>query len=76
MGQNLSSWSTKQSKFLVIILHSLPLTTIRYDLPKTILQLAWRPTKGATENQKFELAVAGEDSSLRVYSYDRGFLTS
>ncbi|KAK0636189.1 WD40-repeat-containing domain protein [Bombardia bombarda] len=43
-------------------------------LPKAVTQLAWRPvdrgTKGADEGTEGrELAVAGEDGSLRIYSF-------
>ncbi|KAH0495253.1 hypothetical protein TgHK011_008818 [Trichoderma gracile] len=42
-------------------------------LPKTVLQLAWRPVKDDKEN-KYELAVAGEDSSLRLYGFGEDYL--
>ncbi|KAL7816425.1 WD40-repeat-containing domain protein [Trichoderma aethiopicum] len=42
-------------------------------LPKTVLQLAWRPVKDENEN-KYELAVAGEDSSLRLYGFGEDYL--
>lgn len=42
-------------------------------LPKTVLQLAWRPAREG-EAGAAELAVAGEDSSLRLYAFDDGFL--
>lgn len=35
-------------------------------LPKAVLQLAWRPKRGEQEDR--ELAIAGEDASLRIYS--------
>lgn len=41
----------------------------RLILPKTVLQLAWRPVSKDEEEAKYELAVAGEDSSLRLYSF-------
>ncbi|EGX92408.1 RNA polymerase II Elongator subunit [Cordyceps militaris CM01] len=40
-------------------------------LPKTVMQLAWRP---ARTGAGAELAVAGEDASLRVYAFTDGFL--
>lgn len=44
-------------------------------LPKTVTQLAWRPSqKNGTAAP--ELAVAGEDSSLRLYAFKGGFLQS
>ena len=36
-------------------------------LPKAVLQLAWRPTREGVEGR--ELAVAGEDGSLRIYRF-------
>ncbi|KAK0383388.1 hypothetical protein NLU13_9301 [Sarocladium strictum] len=42
-------------------------------LPKAVLQLAWRPVTVGKEHH--ELAIAGEDSSLRIYSFSTGFLT-
>ncbi|OAA77656.1 RNA polymerase II Elongator subunit [Akanthomyces lecanii RCEF 1005] len=42
-------------------------------LPKTVLQLAWRPSQKG-EAAAAELAVAGEDSSLRLYAFKDGFL--
>ncbi|ROW05965.1 hypothetical protein VPNG_08488 [Cytospora leucostoma] len=36
-------------------------------LPKPIRQLAWRPCKDEEGKDKFELAIAGDDSSLRIY---------
>ncbi|KAL2760790.1 hypothetical protein ACRALDRAFT_2093144 [Sodiomyces alcalophilus JCM 7366] len=41
-------------------------------LPKPVLQLAWRPSRGAEENERNEaqeLAIAGEDSSFRIYRF-------
>ncbi|KAL0943939.1 elongator protein 2 (WD domain-containing protein) [Colletotrichum truncatum] len=37
-------------------------------LPKPITQLAWRPSKDS-DTASDELAIAGEDSSLRIYSF-------
>jgi elongator complex protein 2 len=41
----------------------------RLCLPKAVLQLAWRPIERETEGNavSHELAIAGEDSSLRIY---------
>ncbi|PMB67808.1 Elongator complex protein 2 [Beauveria bassiana] len=44
-------------------------------LPKTVLQLAWRPWQQGS-SATAELAVAGEDSSLRLYTFKDGFLQS
>ncbi|ROT39177.1 elongator complex protein [Sodiomyces alkalinus F11] len=41
-------------------------------LPKPVSQLAWRPSRGVEENNEKrtqELAIAGEDSSLRIYRF-------
>ncbi|GFP55328.1 elongator complex protein 2 [Trichoderma asperellum] len=38
-------------------------------LPKTVLQLAWRPVSRDEKEARYELAVAGEDSSLRLYGF-------
>lgn len=35
-------------------------------LPKTVMQLAWRPRREGKDDK--ELAIAGEDGSLRIYS--------
>ncbi|EAQ85907.1 hypothetical protein CHGG_07160 [Chaetomium globosum CBS 148.51] len=37
------------------------------SLPKAVLQLAWRPTREGRKGE--ELAIAGEDGSLRIYSF-------
>lgn len=50
----------------------LPLSADKH-LPKAVLQLAWRPQREG-DGHGAELAVAGEDSSLRLYSFDDGFL--
>ncbi|EHK50714.1 uncharacterized protein TrAtP1_011258 [Trichoderma atroviride] len=44
-------------------------------LPKTVLQLAWRPVSKDENAAKYELAVAGEDSSLRVYGFGEEYFT-
>ncbi|KAL6699948.1 WD40-repeat-containing domain protein [Trichoderma pleuroticola] len=44
-------------------------TSSELILPKTVLQLAWRPVNKDETESKYELAVAGEDSSLRLYSF-------
>ncbi|KAJ4302243.1 Elongator subunit elp2 [Collariella sp. IMI 366227] len=36
-------------------------------LPKAVMQLAWRPTREGQQGR--ELAIAGEDGSLRVYAF-------
>jgi elongator complex protein 2 len=36
-------------------------------LPRAVLQLAWRPTREGRKGR--ELAIAGEDGSLRIYSF-------
>ncbi|KAK4168055.1 Elongator complex protein 2 [Cladorrhinum sp. PSN259] len=39
-------------------------------LPKAVLQLAWRPKREGQEGQEErELAIAGEDASVRIYSF-------
>jgi elongator complex protein 2 len=44
------------------------LTGDRLCLPKAVLQLAWRPVLEESDGQAgYDLAVAGEDSSLRIY---------
>lgn len=50
------------------------LTIDRLVLPKTVLQLAWRPVSKDENAAKYELAVAGEDSSLRVYGFGQEYL--
>lgn len=35
-------------------------------LPKTVRQLAWRPSEDDQEKDGAELAIAGDDSSLRI----------
>lgn len=50
----------------------LPLAADKH-LPKTVLQLAWRPSQGA-KTDAVELAVAGEDASLRLYAFSDAFL--
>ncbi|KAJ2965621.1 hypothetical protein NQ176_g10527 [Zarea fungicola] len=52
----------------------LPLSSDKH-LPKSVLQLAWRPlSPGKADGLVAELAVAGEDASLRLYSFPDGFL--
>jgi len=41
-------------------------------LPKAVLQLAWRPAREGTGAHT--LAVAGEDSSLRLLAFDETYL--
>lgn len=43
----------------------------RFCLPKAVLQLAWRPI---ARDGFYEVAVAGEDSSLRVYAFSQKYL--
>ncbi|KAF5974102.1 elongator complex 2 [Fusarium coicis] len=45
-----------------------------YCLPKAVHQLAWRPIVRGGAERPFELAVAGEDSSLRVYAFSQAYL--
>ena len=43
----------------------------KLDCPsKAITQLSWRPLESMGEKQKLELAVASEDSSVRIYNVD------
>ncbi|KAG5950559.1 hypothetical protein E4U53_004859 [Claviceps sorghi] len=44
-----------------------------FNLPKAVLQLAWRPIKAGVSTT-FTLAVAGEDGSLRLFSLDKSYL--
>ncbi|KAK0754582.1 WD domain-containing protein [Schizothecium vesticola] len=37
-------------------------------LPRAVMQLAWRPARGEDGKGRRELAVAGEDGSLRIYA--------
>jgi elongator complex protein 2 len=42
-----------------------------YPFPsKPITQLAWKPSKEGDSEAEMELAIASEDSSLRIYSFD------
>ncbi|KAK3906423.1 WD40-repeat-containing domain protein [Staphylotrichum tortipilum] len=38
-------------------------------LPKAVIQLAWRPAREGREKEGRELAIAGEDGSLRIYAF-------
>ena len=38
-------------------------------LPKAVMQLAWRPRSREERGDRRELAIAGEDGSLRIYSF-------
>ncbi|KAK3995075.1 Elongator complex protein 2 [Cladorrhinum sp. PSN332] len=38
-------------------------------LPKAVLQLAWRPKREGQNEEESELAIAGEDGSVRIYSF-------
>ncbi|EFY88783.1 elongator protein 2 [Metarhizium acridum CQMa 102] len=42
-------------------------------LPKTVLQLAWKPIR-KTDESAYTLAVAGDDSSLRLISFNEAYL--
>ncbi|CAM1508308.1 Fc.00g051560.m01.CDS01 [Cosmosporella sp. VM-42] len=42
-----------------------------FCLPKAVLQLAWRPVP---RDGFYEIAVAGEDSSLRIYAFSQKYL--
>ncbi|KAG5928025.1 hypothetical protein E4U42_001407 [Claviceps africana] len=44
-----------------------------FSLPKAVLQLAWRPINAGVSTT-FTLAVAGEDGSLRLFSFDKAYL--
>ena len=46
----------------------------RLCLPAAVLQLAWRPSSVVTAEH--ELAIAGADSSLRVYVLDGAWLAA
>ncbi|KAG6012379.1 hypothetical protein E4U43_007822 [Claviceps pusilla] len=48
-------------------------TQAEFSLPKAVLQLAWRPVKAGTSTT-YTLAVAGEDGSLRLFSFDKSYL--
>ncbi|KAK4670384.1 Elongator subunit elp2 [Podospora pseudopauciseta] len=39
-------------------------------LPGTVMQLAWRPKTDERDEKKRELAIAGEDGSLRIYEVE------
>ncbi|KAK4204272.1 putative Elongator complex protein 2 [Triangularia verruculosa] len=39
-------------------------------LPGTVVQLAWRPATAEQDDKKNELAIAGEDGSLRIYEVE------
>ncbi|UNI18917.1 Elongator subunit elp2 [Purpureocillium takamizusanense] len=43
-------------------------------LPKAVLQLAWRPAAALEGTDAHTLAVAGEDSTLRLLAFDETFL--
>ncbi|KAM5342518.1 hypothetical protein ACJ41O_013484 [Fusarium nematophilum] len=45
-----------------------------YCLPKAVLQLAWRPIAREGADRPFEVAIAGEDCSLRVNAFSQGYL--
>ncbi|KAH8733500.1 WD40-repeat-containing domain protein [Ilyonectria robusta] len=45
-----------------------------FCLPKAVLQLAWRPVAREGAERAYEIAVAGEDTSLRVYAFSHGYL--
>jgi hypothetical protein len=44
-----------------------------YCLPKAVHQLAWRPVARDGADRPYELAIAGEDSSLRVYAFSQAY---
>ncbi|KAG6011784.1 hypothetical protein E4U54_007903 [Claviceps lovelessii] len=48
-------------------------TRAEFSLPKAVLQLAWSPVKAGTSTT-YTLAVAGEDGSLRLFSFDKSYL--
>ncbi|CAG9999724.1 unnamed protein product [Clonostachys byssicola] len=47
-----------------------------FDLPKAVLQLAWQPATKEDNGGTYKLAIAGDDSSLRLYAVDKEFLRS
>lgn len=52
---------------------------IRLCLPKAVLQLAWRPVREEENDEgrdRFDLAIAGEDSSLRIYKIKLGSMAA
>lgn len=49
--------------------------TLRLSPPKAVLQLAWRPSaRNGDSSVAHELAIAGEDSSLRLYAFSEAYL--
>lgn len=44
------------------------------SFPKAVLQLAWRPASQAETSASHTLAVAGEDTTLRLLSFDESYL--
>lgn len=50
---------------------------LRLSLPKAVLQLAWRPVDDKDENTDgYDLAIAGEDNSLRIYKVKNTEMTN
>ncbi|KAJ4311544.1 Elongator subunit elp2 [Fusarium piperis] len=45
-----------------------------FCLPKAVLQLAFRPAAREGSDRAYELAIAGEDSSVRVYAFSQEYL--
>ncbi|KAL6360385.1 hypothetical protein LRP88_06091 [Fusarium phalaenopsidis] len=45
-----------------------------FCLPKAVLQLAFRPVAREGSDRAYELAIAGEDSSIRVYAFSQEYL--
>ncbi|KAJ4187335.1 Elongator subunit elp2 [Fusarium falciforme] len=45
-----------------------------FCLPKAVLQLAFRPVAREGSDRAYELAIAGEDSSVRVYAFSQEYL--
>ncbi|KAM6512653.1 Elongator subunit elp2 [Fusarium solani] len=47
---------------------------LNFCLPKAVLQLAFRPVAREGSDRAYELAIAGEDSSVRVYAFSQEYL--
>ena len=47
---------------------------LSFCLPKAVLQLAFRPVAREGSDRAYELAIAGEDSSVRVYAFSQEYL--
>lgn len=60
---------SRPSKFTAYVASQLDITDFdcRLCLPKAVLQLSWRPSVEERDENDSELAIAGDDSSLRIY---------